>query len=44
MRLLLVEGNTRARVKQAGEKGIRSASGVYADAIHRFFPEVEMDL
>jgi len=44
MRLLMVEGNTRARSREVAKKGVRSASQVYVDAIHRFFPDIDIDV
>lgn len=43
-RLLVMEGNTIARQKQAAEIGCRSASGVYIEAIAAHFPDIEMDV
>ena len=44
IRLLVAEGNTLARVKEASRIGVRSASQTYIDAIKRFEPDVECDV
>lgn len=43
-RLIVMEGNTIARQKQAAELGVRSASGIYLEAISSHFPNLEMDV
>jgi len=42
-RLLMMEGNTIARQKDAAELNCRSASGVYIEAIAAHFPDIEID-
>ena len=42
-RLLMMEGNTIARQKDAAELNCRSASGVYIEAISAHFPDIEID-
>lgn len=43
-RLLMMEGNAIARQKEAAALGVRSASGVYVDAIRRHFPDLPIDV
>ncbi len=43
-RLLVMEGNTLARQKQAADLGCRSASAVYMEAISAHFPDINMDV
>ena len=43
-RLIVMEGNTIARQKQAAELGVRSASGIYVEAIAAHFPNLEVDV
>lgn len=43
-RLLLMEGNTLERQRQAARLGVRSAAGVYREAIKQRFPSVHVDI
>ena len=43
-RLIVMEGNTIARQKQAADLGVRSASGIYLEAISDHFPDIELDV
>ncbi len=43
-RLIVMEGNTIARQKQAAELGVRSASGIYVEAISDHFPNLDLDV
>ncbi|RME66502.1 MAG: type 1 glutamine amidotransferase [Alphaproteobacteria bacterium] len=43
-RLLMMEGNTLARQREASALGVRSASGVYIDAIRAHFPDMAIDV
>lgn len=43
-RLLIIEGNPRARRDATTAKGLRSASGIYAEAISALFPDIELDM
>lgn len=43
-RILMMEGNSLARQKEALELGVRTASGVYSEAIYAHFPDLEIDI
>lgn len=43
-RLLIIEGNPRERRDGTTAKGLRTASGIYAEAITAHFPEIEIDI
>ena len=43
-RLLIVEGNPRERRDGTTAKGLRTASGIYAEAIAAHFPAIEIDV
>ena len=43
-RLLLMEGNTRARRERAHALGLRTASEIYAIALSAHFPDFELDV
>lgn len=43
-RLLIIEGNPRERRDGTTAKGLRTASGIYAEAIVAHFPEIEIDV
>ena len=43
-RLLIIEGNPRERRDGTTAKGLRTASGIYAEAIAAHFPAIEIDV
>jgi GMP synthase (glutamine-hydrolysing) len=43
-RLLIIEGNPRDRRERTSAQGLRTASGIYAEAINAHFPEIEIDI
>lgn len=43
-RLLLMEGNPAALRERAIARGLRMLSGIYAEAIHAHFPDIEIDV
>ncbi len=43
-RLLLMEGNPEKMRERAIGMGLRTLSGIYAEAIHAHFPEIEIDV
>lgn len=43
-RILVMEGNTLARQHEAKKLGVRTASGIYVDAIAAHFPGLEIDV
>lgn len=43
-RLLIMEGNTRARQAEAAAMGVPAASDIYSRAIHAYFPDIVLDV
>ena len=43
-RLLLMEGNPAKLRERAIERGLRTLSGIYAEAIHAHFPDIDIDI
>lgn len=43
-RILIMEGNPKARRERGAQMGIRSTAGIYADSVHAHFPEIEIDI
>ena len=43
-RLILMEGNTLARQRDAAGRGVRSPGGVYAETLQRLFPSIHVDV
>ncbi len=43
-RLLLMEGNPAKMRERAIQNGLRTLSGIYADAIHAHFPDIDIDI
>jgi GMP synthase (glutamine-hydrolysing) len=43
-RLLILEGNTRARQREATEYGVRTASGIYSDVLNLHFDDIHIDI